>query len=158
MHHGILPRTARQCGESGCRDQRAAGADVRFGSLADIAASPIDVRFTPESGHWPMLGFYPTSILIQFWLCRSLGARSSPSWSSGKVLTGAINRSGAYKISEAGLLVCGEKGVNGGTWLLFYRQPPPGGSFTCQLDFPLARSSRGVRLDRYLAKLPLSYL
>jgi hypothetical protein len=26
--------------------------DVAFGSLADIASSPIDVRFAPESGHW----------------------------------------------------------------------------------------------------------
>jgi len=26
-------------------------ADVRFGSKADIAVSPLDVRFTPESGH-----------------------------------------------------------------------------------------------------------
>ena len=25
--------------------------DVRFGSKADIAAPPINVRFTPESGH-----------------------------------------------------------------------------------------------------------
>jgi len=27
-------------------------AHVRFGSKADIGARPIDVRFTPESGHW----------------------------------------------------------------------------------------------------------
>jgi len=27
--------------------------DVRFGSLADIRASPRDVRSTPESRHWP---------------------------------------------------------------------------------------------------------
>jgi hypothetical protein len=27
-------------------------ADVRFGSKADIGARPIEVRFTPESGHW----------------------------------------------------------------------------------------------------------
>jgi hypothetical protein len=26
-------------------------ADVRFGSKADIAASPTNVRFTPKSGH-----------------------------------------------------------------------------------------------------------
>jgi hypothetical protein len=26
--------------------------NVRFGSDADIAARPRDVRFTPESGHW----------------------------------------------------------------------------------------------------------
>ena len=26
--------------------------NVRFGSKADIGASPIDVRFTPKSGHW----------------------------------------------------------------------------------------------------------
>ena len=41
-------------------------------------------------------------------------------------LTGAINRSSAYKISGAGLLVCGEKGVSAGTWLLFYTQPQVG--------------------------------
>ena len=28
-----------------------ADADVRFGSKADIAARPRNVRFTPESGH-----------------------------------------------------------------------------------------------------------
>jgi hypothetical protein len=28
-----------------------AAGDVRFGSLADISASLIHVRFTPESGH-----------------------------------------------------------------------------------------------------------
>jgi hypothetical protein len=27
-------------------------ADARFGSFADIAAYPHDVRFTPNSGHW----------------------------------------------------------------------------------------------------------
>jgi hypothetical protein len=27
-------------------------ADVRFGSKADIGAPPINVRFTPKSGHW----------------------------------------------------------------------------------------------------------
>ena len=26
--------------------------DVRFGSLADIEALSLDVRFTPENGHW----------------------------------------------------------------------------------------------------------
>jgi len=26
--------------------------DVRFGSKADMAAIPNDVRFTPKSGHW----------------------------------------------------------------------------------------------------------
>ena len=36
------------------RASRVAGlrrADVRFGSKADIGAPPVDVRFTPESGH-----------------------------------------------------------------------------------------------------------
>jgi hypothetical protein len=28
-----------------------AAANVRFGSKADIGARPIDVRFTPKSGH-----------------------------------------------------------------------------------------------------------
>jgi hypothetical protein len=32
-------------------DLRAAGAIVRFDSLADIAATRLNVRFTPESGH-----------------------------------------------------------------------------------------------------------
>src|SRR5215469_427029 len=27
--------------------------DVRFGSIADMSAVLIDVRFTPKSGHWP---------------------------------------------------------------------------------------------------------
>jgi hypothetical protein len=26
--------------------------DVRFGSKADIGLPPVDVRFTPKSGHW----------------------------------------------------------------------------------------------------------
>jgi hypothetical protein len=29
----------------------AIGVDVRFGSKADVTVSPLDVRFTPESGH-----------------------------------------------------------------------------------------------------------
>jgi hypothetical protein len=32
-------------------DMRDAKTDVRFGSLADMAASNLDVRFYPESGH-----------------------------------------------------------------------------------------------------------
>jgi hypothetical protein len=28
--------------------------DVRFGSKADIPSDARDVRFTPESGHWPI--------------------------------------------------------------------------------------------------------
>jgi hypothetical protein len=28
------------------------GHDVRFGSKADITECPINVRFTPKSGHW----------------------------------------------------------------------------------------------------------
>jgi hypothetical protein len=31
--------------------QKSRTADVRFGSKADIRLPPIDVRFTPESGH-----------------------------------------------------------------------------------------------------------
>jgi len=43
-------------GEDGHRfvmgaSQQSRRADVRFGSKADIAASPINVRFTPKSGH-----------------------------------------------------------------------------------------------------------
>jgi hypothetical protein len=36
-----------------CDIKRANGRDidVRFGSLADMTAFPINVRFTPESGH-----------------------------------------------------------------------------------------------------------
>ena len=33
--------------------------DVRFGSKADIAALPNNVRFTPESGHWNSLAECP---------------------------------------------------------------------------------------------------
>jgi len=40
-------------------------------------------------------------------------------------LTGAINRSGPYKISEAVLLVCGEKGVNDATGLQLLLAPYP---------------------------------
>ena len=42
-------------------------------------------------------------------------------------LTGAINRSGPYKISEAVLLVCGEKGVKrwNGTPVVLAGVPPP---------------------------------
>src|SRR5262249_44416657 len=32
--------------------QQSSGPNVRFGSKADIAASPINVRFTPKSRHW----------------------------------------------------------------------------------------------------------
>jgi hypothetical protein len=31
--------------------QQSSGSNVRFGSKADIAASPTNVRFTPKSGH-----------------------------------------------------------------------------------------------------------
>jgi hypothetical protein len=33
------------------KDQNRPRPDVRFGSKADIAASPTNVRFTPNSGH-----------------------------------------------------------------------------------------------------------
>src|SRR5215469_2833466 len=32
--------------------QQSSGSNVRFGSKADIGAPPINVRFTPKSGHW----------------------------------------------------------------------------------------------------------
>src|SRR6516164_10987311 len=60
----------------------------------------------------------------------SAGGQCSDQWLSRTFafrlggLTGAINRSGAYKISEAGLLVCGEKGVKRGTWLLAISETP----------------------------------
>ena len=38
-------------GERSCAAQQRVAADVRFGSKADIAARPRNVRFTPESGH-----------------------------------------------------------------------------------------------------------
>jgi len=31
------------------------GADVRFGSKADIEVLATDVRFTPKSGHWNLV-------------------------------------------------------------------------------------------------------
>jgi hypothetical protein len=34
-----------------CRVTNEAEPDVRFGSKADIASHPPDVRFTPKSGH-----------------------------------------------------------------------------------------------------------
>jgi len=36
-----------------CASQQNSGADVRFGSKADILGGSRDVRFTPKSGHWP---------------------------------------------------------------------------------------------------------
>ena len=35
-----------------CEQRNGQTADVRFGSIADIGRLPIDVRFTPKSGHW----------------------------------------------------------------------------------------------------------
>jgi hypothetical protein len=32
--------------------QQYSGVNVRFGSKADIARDQLNVRFTPESGHW----------------------------------------------------------------------------------------------------------
>src|SRR5215469_17938018 len=37
------------------------GPNVRFGSKADIAVSPTNVRFTPKSGHWD----WPAQGLLQ---------------------------------------------------------------------------------------------
>src|SRR5215469_3235063 len=34
------------------KDEGGSTADVRFGSKAHIGLVPVDVRFTPESGHW----------------------------------------------------------------------------------------------------------
>src|SRR5262249_32522142 len=45
-------------------------ADVRFGSKADIAASPTNVRFTPKSGHWNLVCECP--------LCAKSGHRRGP--------------------------------------------------------------------------------
>jgi hypothetical protein len=39
----------------GCASQQILGANVRFGSKADIAASPTNVRFTPKGGHWNLV-------------------------------------------------------------------------------------------------------
>src|SRR5262249_10455214 len=64
-------------------------------AMADIAPGPRHVRFPPKSGHSPMP------------LARRLAKCVAP---REEVVTGAINRSGAYKISGAGLLVCGGRG------------------------------------------------
>jgi hypothetical protein len=38
-------------GERSSAAQQSVAADVRFGPKADIGACPLDVRFTPKSGH-----------------------------------------------------------------------------------------------------------
>src|SRR5215471_11153289 len=73
-------------------------------------------------------------------------------------LTGAINRSGAYKISETGLLVCGGKGVSGGTWLLFYRQPPPRGLSSVSLIFRSSTLPTRIASTAIYARLRLGHL
>ena len=40
---------------------------VRFGLSADIPTHSDDVRFTPESGHWPMTSAYPLSAKSGQW-------------------------------------------------------------------------------------------
>ena len=40
------------------RGYEGAHVNVRYGSKADIGASPIDVRFTPKSGHWNRHVYY----------------------------------------------------------------------------------------------------
>jgi hypothetical protein len=37
------------------------GLNVRFGSKANIGLSPVDVRFTPKSGHQSWLGLRPAA-------------------------------------------------------------------------------------------------
>jgi hypothetical protein len=44
------------------------GVNVCFGSKADIAALPINVRFTPKSGHWNSVAKCP--------LCANSGHRA----------------------------------------------------------------------------------
>src|SRR5215470_1632006 len=56
LARGIAPAAARPNAKN-LRVENLSGvtarpaADVRFGSKADIGARPINVRFTPESGH-----------------------------------------------------------------------------------------------------------
>src|SRR6516162_1224148 len=40
---------------------------VRFGSKADIGALPINVRFTPKSGHWNSVVEYPLCAKSGHW-------------------------------------------------------------------------------------------
>jgi len=42
-----------------CAVQQYQVPDVCFGSKADMAAFPINVRFTPKSGHWNSIVFVP---------------------------------------------------------------------------------------------------
>ena len=53
-------------------------ADVRFGSLADIAACLSDVRFTPESGHLRRKNKYPLSARSGHSAMSSSPPRKSP--------------------------------------------------------------------------------
>jgi len=48
---GFPLRSNMFLGGAVCASQQNSGADVRFGSKADIGARPSDVRFTPKSGH-----------------------------------------------------------------------------------------------------------
>jgi hypothetical protein len=48
--NGVLACSAQQQSEAG---------NVRFGSKADIGGHPINVRFTPKSGHWNSLSECP---------------------------------------------------------------------------------------------------
>ena len=48
---GFPLRSNMFLGGAVCASQQNSGADVRFGSEADIALGPRHVRFTPKSGH-----------------------------------------------------------------------------------------------------------
>jgi hypothetical protein len=50
--------------------------DVRFGSLADIAACRCDVRFTPKSGHSRVRLEYPLSAIADITVIRSSWRRA----------------------------------------------------------------------------------
>jgi hypothetical protein len=51
--------------------------NVRFGSKADIAASPTNVRFTPKSGHWLSLSQCPLWLSAQSVDAQVLKSRST---------------------------------------------------------------------------------
>ena len=52
--------------------QSVAATNVRFGSKADIDGLPLDVRFTPESGHWNSVAKCPLCAKSGHWAAQQL--------------------------------------------------------------------------------------
>src|SRR5215469_10846661 len=66
-------------------------------------------------------------------------------------LTGAINRSSGYKNIRSGFASMWRKGGHAIKGVPSISEPPPGGSCTCQLYFPML-GSPDASLDRHLCE------